>query len=423
MRRLYLQIYLSFLGILLLFGLLASITWVVTRDGDTEKQIYKGVSTIASELLNGPDASPRELQQALKRIGGQFPLQLTLRSSSGELLASFLDPLPAPEPGRKESGWMPSRGKGPTWAILLTDGRWLIIRSHRAHHKALGFLATLVLLTMTIAIGAYPLARRITRRLENLQNRVDQLGTGDLSIRVNVEGKDEIARLADSFNQAAEKIQGLMNTQRTMLAAASHELRTPLTRIRMAIELLTEESRPELRKRIEKDISELDDLIEELLLASRLQTLTAPVKGKEVDLLALVAEEAARAKANVVGESVSIKGDPRLLRRLIRNLLVNAHRYGGNTEIEATVTASTDIAILRICDRGPGIPEEERERIFEPFYRPAGTSETGKGVGLGLALVRQIARQHGGEVHYLARDGGGACFEVTFTSMKSGAYT
>ena len=100
-----------------------------------------------------------------------------------------------------------------------------------------------------------------------------------------------------------------------------------------------------------------------------------------------------------------------MLARLVRNLLENAARYGGGSAIEASVSAEDGGAVLRVCDRGPGVDEAERERIFEPFYRPRGRRGD-DGAGLGLALVRRIARHHGGEVRYLAREGGGSCFEV-----------
>ena len=98
---------------------------------------------------------------------------------------------------------------------------------------------------------------------------------------------------------------------------------------------------------------------------------------------------------------------------MIRNLLENAQRYGGGSEVEASVAAEGARAVLRVEDRGPGVPEPERERIFEPFYRPSGWREgPDGGVGLGLALVRQIARHHGGDARCLPREGGGSCFEV-----------
>jgi signal transduction histidine kinase len=180
----------------------------------------------------------------------------------------------------------------------------------------------------------------------------------------------------------------------------------------MAVEMLKPDARAELRAELERDIAELDALVDEILLASRLDAGPALGKREPVDLLALAAEECARVDAELDGEPVTVRGDPRLLRRLIRNLLENARRYGAGSVIEVGVRRVGDRAELSVCDRGPGVPEAERERIFEPFYRPAGAREREGGVGLGLALVRQIAQRHGGEAKCLPREGGGSCFTV-----------
>jgi signal transduction histidine kinase len=165
-----------------------------------------------------------------------------------------------------------------------------------------------------------------------------------------------------------------------------------------------------------EDVRELDELIGELLVASRLES-GAPLETVEdVDLLALAAEEAARTGAEAGGEPLRVRGDPRLLRRLVRNLLENARIHGEGRSVEVTVRADSGGAELLVGDRGPGVPEAERDRIFEPFHRIAGRSgEAGSGSGLGLALVRQIARRHGGDARCLAREGGGSLFSVRLT--------
>jgi signal transduction histidine kinase len=232
--------------------------------------------------------------------------------------------------------------------------------------------------------------RRLTQRLERLQRGVDALGAGELSARVRVEGKDEVARLAESFNRAAARIEELVGAHKALLANASHELRTPLARIRMALELGKD------KREIERDLAELDALIDEVLLASRLDAVSSLETTEEVDLLALAAEEAARYDVEAQGEPFMMRGDARLLRRMIRNLLENARRHGA-PPIDLRVRKGE----IRLCDGGGGVPEAERERIFEPFYSKRGT-------GLGLALVRQIARRHGGEARCE-----GSCFYVT----------
>jgi signal transduction histidine kinase len=267
---------------------------------------------------------------------------------------------------------------------------------------------------VVVAVAAYPAVRRLTRRLERLQRDVDAWGEGQLSLRVAVEGRDEVARLAISFNRAAERIEALVGAQKSLLANASHELRSPLARLRMAAELLEDKAPAPIREELARNIAELDQLIEELLLASRLNAMAEAGRALEiVDLTALLAVECARAGAALSAPPLILEGEPKLLRRMVRNLLENAARHGA-APIEAVLSApAPGLVRLDICDRGAGVPEAERELIFTPFHRLAGASEADGGVGLGLSLARQIARRHGGDVACLARTGGGCCFRVT----------
>jgi signal transduction histidine kinase len=285
---------------------------------------------------------------------------------------------------------------------------------------ALGLGLMLAMIALVVAAGAYPVVRRLTRRLERLQHSVQAWGEGQFATRVAVEGKDEVAQLAASFNEAAARIESLVAAQKSLLANASHELRSPLARIRMAAELMAEQAPPAIQVELRRNVMELDQLIDEILLASRLNAdASATPCVEELDLTGLVAEECARVNAALevdpMANPISLMGEPKLLRRMVRNLLENAVRYGAGSKIDVRL-ADMDSGTLRldVCDGGQGIPEPERERIFEPFYRIAGASESAGGVGLGLALVRQIARRHGGDVQCLANGAGpGACLRVT----------
>ena len=408
MRRLYLQIYLAFVGILLLFGaLLAAAWWAIPGDAQ-DSHMLDGVAMLVGEAL---PADRAQAAAELARLAQAFQVDLTLRATDRSLIATTGTELPPPPAELERSGWVRGRGAGPSFALALPDGRWVVARApHR--HRPFGLLAALALLLSAIALGSYPLVRRITGRLERLQARVEALGAGDLRARVQIEGRDEVADLARSFNRAAERIEKLVGTQRGVLANVSHELRTPLARMRLALELLPIAERTELRTSLERDIAELDELIGELLLASRLDS-DRPLQLEPLDLLALAAEEAAGYGLEVRGRPVEVRGDARLLRRLIRNLLENARRHAPGASIEVEVGPSDDgLARIAVSDRGPGVPEGERERIFEPFYRAASAPAGSDGVGLGLALVRQIARHHGGDARCLARSGGGSVFEV-----------
>jgi signal transduction histidine kinase len=275
----------------------------------------------------------------------------------------------------------------------------------------------LSVLAIVLAVGCWPLAQRMTRRLRTLEEGVGAWGAGELSTRVDVQGQDEIASVARRFNEAAAQIEAVFAAQQRMLASASHELRTPLTRLRVALELLDGEAvgRAAILRDATRDIEELDATVGDLLQVGRLQAMGAGQAHQEIDLLALLAEEASRLDVEVHGVSLPISGDPRLLRRMVRNLLQNAQRHGA-----PPVEAWTDGLDLVVADRGPGLPEGERERVFEPFHRPQGHDEGEHGgVGLGLFLVREIARHHGAEVAYVPREGGGSCFVVSFGGSPS----
>jgi len=270
-----------------------------------------------------------------------------------------------------------------------------------------------VLLTVAIVLGAFPFVRQITRRLERLQRGVESLGAGDFTARVRIEGRDEVARLAAAFNRSAGQIEQLVGAHKSLLANASHELRTPLARIRLALELSKESVDAQRRAGLEQDIAELDGLVDEILLASRLDTVPDSLVREDVDLLALTAEECARFdNVHVEGAPVVIRGDARLLRRLVRNLLENARRHGA-PPTEVRVARSTGEATLRVWDNGPGVAPSQFENVFLPFHRPPQSSAGG--TGLGLSLVRRIARRHGGDARCeLLSAQPRSCFVVTF---------
>jgi signal transduction histidine kinase len=284
---------------------------------------------------------------------------------------------------------------------------------HSSIHAHVHMLVVLMAIALVVAAAAYPVVRRLTGRLERLQASVEAWGSGDLSTRVAVEGRDEVAQLARSFNESAARVEALIGAQKALLANASHELRSPLARIGMAVALLQDVAPAAIRAELARNIAELDLLIDEVLLASRLDAATGAERPMvTLDLTALVAEECARVGADLTAETIETRGDPTLLRRMVRNLLENAQRHGGATSIAVMLTLAEGAIRLEICDGGPGVPVAEREAIFAPFYRARGASEADGGHGLGLSLVRQIARRHGGEVSCVERPAGGGCFRV-----------
>jgi signal transduction histidine kinase len=439
-RSLYLRIYLTVVTALALFALVSG--WLVQRHLEEQRSLAVGAARERVEAWGDllerampPAASaPDEQRSALRDWSQRLRLPMALDDAKGQRLAeseSFLrreldqpdnadriQPLrfddgrtlwvPRMNPMRPPPGARPGRGG----VIGPVDPR-LGVLGPRAWPDGLGLAALLVVLFVAVAGGAFPVVRRLTRRLEALKQGVEAFGAGALHQRVAEDGRDEVAAVGASFNRAAGRIEALLRSHQSLLANASHELRSPLARLKMAVAMLEDAApaqRPALRHEIHTDIAELDALVEEVLLASRLDASAAIERHEPVSLLAVAAEEAARVGASVQGSDVQLPGDERLLRRALRNLLENARRYGGG-EIETTIaTRDGGGAEVRVCDRGPGVPEAYRERIFEAFFRLPGHAEREGGIGLGLSLVRQIAERHGGRVRCLPREGGGSCF-------------
>ncbi|WPG38046.1 ATP-binding protein [Variovorax sp. EBFNA2] len=329
-------------------------------------------------------------------------------------------------------------GQGLEFDVSLSDGRDMTLRvAPRERPTGTGGFAPwrtpfglgwmIALVGVAVALGVYPIVRRITQRLETLQRGVQRWGEGDLSARVIEEGQDEVADLSKRFNASAERIEQLVRSHKSLLANASHELRSPLTRIRMGLELMGDQPSPAAREEISRNIGELDQLIDEILLASRLDASEADMGTIEaVDLTGLAAEECAQVNAELDlaegtdNATLTVPGVSRLLRRAIRNLLENARRYGAG-EISVELGSAGGYATVRVNDRGPGVPPALRERIFEPFYRLPGASERNGGVGLGLALVKSIAERHGGSVRCEDRPGGGASFVIRLPAKATAA--
>lgn len=408
MRRLFVQIYLMVLGAIVVFALIAAGLWWVFVEQALPRHPAEAAVELAQTMLPEAAAPLAAQQAALERMAARLGGDLALYSADGARIAQAGRSLPPPGAGHWRGGMMMRRGEGmPLWTVPLGDGRALVARiSPREFQRARrpGALLVIGLIALAVGAGAYPVVRRMTRRLETLKSGVEALGAGELAARVRVEGRDEVAALAESFNRAAARIEELVGAHKTLLANASHELRTPLARIRMALELIERDAEPRRKADLARDIAELDSLIEEILVSSRLEG-ARQVQAEPVDLLAIAAEECARyEEAELDGEPVSLRGDPRLLRRMIRNLLENARRHGA-PPTELRVSRSGKTVEVSVCDHGPGVPEPERERVFEPFYRRSGSVE---GAGLGLALVRQIARRHGGEAACH-----GNCFRVS----------
>ena len=440
MKSLYLRIYATVVVVLLLFAFASA--WVLQRHLDQERSRNESMvnerlgawADLMQHSLPGVDAPAEAQAAALREWSMRLRMPLALDDAAGRRIGASVSferrfaegvlPFsfkladgrtlwtmrPQLRPLGQHRDRLPSDGRGPheppPWPMLPPGVP-----------RGAGLVVILVVLFFAVAAGAFPVVRRLTLRLEALKRGVEQFGSGDLGHRVAVSGRDEVAAVASSFNVAAARVEALVQSHRSLLANASHELRSPLARMKMAVSMIEAAGpaqRDKLKREIDRNVAELDALVVEVLLASRLDAPQDPLHRDKVGLLALAVEEAARVDAGVdaPGE-IFVEGDERLLRRALRNLLENARRYGGGGAISVILGArGQGGAAIQVCDRGAGVPEAMRERIFEPFFRLPGHAEQGGGVGLGLSLVKQIAERHGGGVRCEAREGGGSCFTI-----------
>lgn len=390
MTRLYLRIYLTVVASLLAFAV--AVAWVWHGNGGPYETTMHSLAQVIINALPPAQAPMVDQQRTLDKLAQQLPIRLALLDGSRRLIAES-----GARPGIDDPAVSPP-ADDVIWMLHLRDGRWLRASlRHGGHHPLHVLLLSLFTLCAIVGVLVLPVVRRITGRLERLQRAVESLGAGDLHARVAVEGRDEVAGLALSFNQAADRIETLVGHHKALLANASHELRTPLTRIRLALELIAPDVDEGRRSGLQQDIGELDALIDEILLASRLEALPHLEVIERVDLLALAAEECARhPDVDLEGVPTAVKGDPRLLLRLMRNLLDNASRHG-LPPVQLRLRAVEGRAELVVRDHGPGLPVDDFDGVFEPFHRGSAARDRA-GTGLGLALARQIARHHGGEL-------------------------
>lgn len=282
----------------------------------------------------------------------------------------------------------------------------------------------LVLVMLGLLGGATVAAWPVARQLQGLARAATHLGAGDLHARAPTQGEGLFGELATTFNVMAARLADQVDQQRALLRAVSHELRTPLARLRFGVELLDQPAAsPAMRQRLEqmdRDVSALDELMGELLAYARLEQ-EGPPACIELVALAPLLTEATEAVA-LLGEAVEVEAegpeiswntDRRLLRRAVDNVLVNAVRHGGGWARLCWSHAREGLEIT-VEDRGPGVAEADRERIFEPFTRL--TRSAGAGTGLGLAITRRAIERLGGSIRVEEGPRGGALFRLWLPS-------
>jgi two-component system osmolarity sensor histidine kinase EnvZ len=260
-------------------------------------------------------------------------------------------------------------------------------------------------LAMALIASAW-LARRAVGPLTRLEQAAARVGRGEVPELLPETGPRELAALARRFNAMARQVRDLLAARTTLLAGVSHDLRTPLARMRVALALAEKKPSPKLYARIEADIEEMDRLIGNVLDLARGLASEAPA---DIDLREVLGDLAGNdGRISIKAPALPVSAAPIALRRAIGNLLDNARRHGGEGPIDLVAEAWPGELRIGVLDRGPGIPEEQLEAVFEPFHRlDAARNPAMGGAGLGLAIVRQLAQINRWRIDLKVREGGG----------------
>lgn len=279
-----------------------------------------------------------------------------------------------------------------------------------------------VIVALALLVPVALWSRSHWQGLQKLSRVADEFGAGRLSARAHMPRSASIYPLAERIDHMADRIEALLVTQKNLLHSVSHELRTPIARLEFALELLDAKAGdPALRRRIaamEGDVRELNDLVNELLGMARLDSEQA-LRRETVDVAGLLEGAAAALPPGAQALSVAagqdlgtIEADPRLLGRALSNLLRNAQKYAA-ASIRLSAVREGGRLLIAVEDDGPGIPEEERDRIFEPFYRLDRSRDRATGgFGLGLSIARKAVLLHGGSLTVEDSALGGARFVI-----------
>jgi two-component system, OmpR family, sensor kinase len=434
-RTLFRRIYLHGVALLLLVAVTLGAGGVlVGRDLRWRFHPLRLTQHVAGLLSASPDTA---LPAQLSLLAEAMDADLAVFAEDGRRLASAgvreVEPLPVDQVRQLRLAAGALRLGHLSSAYPAGAGRYLRVSVRAAETELLRRgLGALLLVVLVLAIASAPLARAMSRPLEQLSRAAERLGQGDLGARANLAAGDEVGDLGRAFDQMAERLGRLLEGQRELLANVSHELRTPMARIRVALDLAAE-AEPEGARRhladIERDLGELETLVADLLTTSRLDGGGALVLRREPVDLALVVGKAVerfrrRHPDRVIRAALeavpSLAAEAGLLARVFDNLLSNAAKYSdASAPIAVRLQARDGAVAVTVEDRGIGIAPEDQARVFTPFFRTdrSRARDTG-GVGLGLALSKQIVDAHGGRITLSSRLGEGTIVEVVLAASN-----
>lgn len=320
---------------------------------------------------------------------------------------------PAPAPASPAAAQNVVVAGGFQAALKLPDGGWRLVSSGEGLEPWRMFVvAWLILSALAAAVFAWAMAQRFARPIGAFARAAERLGRDPRAPPIELDGPAEIAEAARAFNDMQARLNRYVDDRATMIAAVAHDLRTPLMRLGLRID----DADPAIRTACECDIREMQAMISAVMTYVRESSRIGVRRALDLRSLAeTVVDEASDRGADVsleAGGALVIDADPVALKAMVANLVGNAIKYAGGAELE--LERREHEAVIAVRDRGPGIPDEDMERVFDPFFRGerSRNRDTG-GMGLGLASARATARAHGGDITLHRREGGGLCATVT----------
>jgi two-component system OmpR family sensor kinase len=419
---------------------------VVTRPKMTPPPPPVSLEAVGQTVLQLRD-DPRALKAELERVKRENHLDVTLYGPEGKLIASAVETPPPPAsteelqrphlhfrgmgpprsppspslwPGDRLSRPEPPSGPRGRMVVvpLSAEGDHIIVQFERPRPPRPDTRLDIIIVLICLALASLVLARMIARPLHHISRAARAFGAGDLTARSRLTRQDELGELSGTFDEMAERITQLLGAQRELLASISHELRTPLSRIRVALDLAAEgdaASAHQSLRDIAEDLGELEELVNDVLAMARLEVPAGgpkaipPLRKEEVSARAVADRALARftshhparpLELHLSDEPLLVQGDPNLLRRVLENVLDNAHKYSAPTvPIRVGLDGEGDDAVFTVTDRGQGIGPDDLPYVFEPFFRADRSRTRGTGgVGLGLALSKRIVDAHGGRI-------------------------
>jgi len=451
MRNLFLRIFVTFWTamVAVLAFTVATTLWIADQRLQHEQQRQDELAREASSVLAAQGVNGLREWLAYQSLRVAPDRLYVLDRRADDLLGRRV-----PEFLRARLGRGASAGRLPDLPADTRDVRWLsqliapgdepyALSLLRLRRGALGIfnptetpIVTGIITLLVGTIVCFLLARYLSDPIRHLRAATRSIAAGDLRVRVsNLLGarRDELALLALDFDLMAERLRGLLESHRELLRDVSHELRSPLARLQIALGLARRPSAdlPREFDRIEQEVARLDELIGEILSLSRLddpgRSLAAEPVSIEELLETLVENARLEAEPRSVRvlvtllASLSVSGDRELLFRAIENVLRNAVRFApeGST-VELALEREADQALIRISDRGPGVPVEALQRIFEPFFSVAkARNREAAGYGIGLAITARVVALHGGSVQACNRLDGGLQVELRLPLQRT----